>query len=263
MLKEIIKKIIGKIKYQPLFEKLYRIGLKGMNYGSGDYMETSGELNAITFCLINKKDNVVFDVGANIGKYTSTVHGHLGSKITAIHAFEPSRRTYSQFLENTKSISNLHANQLALSSQNGSLTLYSDMDSSGLASVYDRDLSFINKSLHQTENITTQKLDSYCEEHTIHVIDFLKMDVEGHELDVLKGSERMIKERNIKAIQFEFGGCNIDSRTYFKDFFTYLNPHYNLYRIVKDGIVPIDKYREDLEIFMTINYLAILRNDNQ
>ena len=48
------------------------------------------------------------------------------------------------------------------------------------------------------------------------MIDFFKIDVEGHEMDVLKGIGDKIS--NIKLIQFEFGGCNIDTRCFFQDF---------------------------------------------
>ena len=51
-------------------------------------------------------------------------------------------------------------------------------------------------------------------------IDIMKLDVEGHELDVLEGSRKTIN--SIKLIQFEFGGCNIDSKTFFQDFYYFL-----------------------------------------
>ena len=46
-------------------------------------------------------------------------------------------------------------------------------------------------------------------------IDLLKLDVEGHELYLLSAKKFISK---ISVIQFEFGGCNIDTRTYFRDF---------------------------------------------
>ena len=87
----------------------------------------------------------------------------------------------------------------------------------------------------------------------------LKLDVEGHELKVLNGAHSLINSNSIDFIQFEFGGCNIDSRTYFQDFFYLLNPYYEIYRLVKDGIVLIEHYEERHEVFVTTNYLAISR----
>jgi hypothetical protein len=82
------------------------------------------------------------------------------------------------------------------------------------------------------------------------------MDVEGNELNILNGAKRMIENDSIDFIQFEFGGCNIDSRTFFQDFFYLLKERYRIYRILKNGLYPIDSYSEKYEIFITTNYLA-------
>ncbi len=69
----------------------------------------------------------------------------------------------------------------------------------------------------------------------------------------------MLNERKIRFIQFEFGGTDIDSRVFFQDFYYLLKDNYSLYRIVKDGLVKIDGYKEKYEIFDTINFLAELK----
>jgi hypothetical protein len=48
----------------------------------------------------------------------------------------------------------------------------------------------------------------------------VKMDIEGHELTALKGFGAALDVARV--LQFEFGGCNIDSRTYFQDFWYFL-----------------------------------------
>ena len=62
----------------------------------------------------------------------------------------------------------------------------------------------------------------------------------------------------IGFIQVEFGGCHIDSRTYFHDFYELLTPRYRIYRIVTDGLRPLTAYREISEIFTTTNYMCEL-----
>ena len=104
-----------------------------------------------------------------------------------------------------------------------------------------------------------ESLDNFCAQHDINFIDFLKLDVEGNELKVLQGAEKMVTGKKIKYIQFEFGGTDIDARIYFKDFYTLLSPNYKLYRILKNGIRSINKYKETEEIFTTTNFLAILK----
>jgi hypothetical protein len=64
-----------------------------------------------------------------------------------------------------------------------------------------------------------------------------------------------------RIIQFEFGGCNIDTRTYFRDFWSFFNFHnFKLYRITPFGLERITRYRQSDESFATTNYIAINNN---
>jgi hypothetical protein len=73
----------------------------------------------------------------------------------------------------------------------------------------------------------------------------------------------MIASGAIDWIQFEFGRCNIDSRTYLRDFFGLLNSHYVIYRLLRNGFRPIRHYHETYEIFTTTNFIAIRRTGNK
>ena len=90
---------------------------------------------------------------------------------------------------------------------------------------------------------------------------FLKVDVEGHELDVFSGAKDALRKGSIKNIQFEFGGCNIDTRTFFQDFWYLLTGYgYTLYRIMPDGsLYRINNYAEKLEAFICTNYFAEIK----
>jgi Methyltransferase FkbM domain len=76
------------------------------------------------------------------------------------------------------------------------------------------------------------------------------VDVEGNELNVLKGASEMIRKGNIDFIQFEFGGTDIDSRTFFQDFYYLLKDNYKIYRIYRNGLDPIRQYNQTQEIFL-------------
>ena len=138
----------------------------------------------------------------------------------------------------------------------GELALFADAEQSGMTSVYNRDLQHINVSFTQHEVAAFTTVDAFSVDAGIGQIDLLKIDVEGHELAVLKGAARMIDEGHVRFIQFEFGGTSIDSRTYFRDFWQLLSPRYTIYRIVGNGLRRIDAYTEFLEIFVTVNFLA-------
>ena len=114
--------------------------------------------------------------------------------------------------------------------------------------------------MNRREEVNLLTVEEFCRQKNIDGVDFLKLDVEGHELAVLAGAGNMLLTGKIKYIQFEFGGCNIDSRTFFRDFYNLLNPRYQIYRVLTDGLKPISAYRETDEIFVTTNYFAAIRN---
>ena len=76
-------------------------------------------------------------------------------------------------------------------------------------------------------------IDHYCKENNVKFIDFLKLDIEGNEYKALCGAKNMINQDKIGAIKIEFGGCNIDLRTFFRDFWFQLHEKNYVYQIMK------------------------------
>jgi FkbM family methyltransferase len=248
----------GKKRYQRLFESLYGFALAGMNIGGGAHTDSSGEdvaMDHVYNTLKDRKDPVIFDVGANVGEYANLLGKRFAGK-ARLFSFEPSARTYQQFVANTAQVKGLRHFNFGLSNADTHLTLYTDAEGSGLASVYHRRLDHMDIHMDRSERIELRTLDGFCAQEGITRIDFLKIDVEGHELKVLEGAKGMLQAGAIDFIQFEFGGCNIDSRTYFQDFFYLLKDDFAIHRIVKDGLHRIDAYKEMYEVFMTTNFLA-------
>jgi len=186
----------------------------------------------------------------------SEFRGACHSEKATIYAFEPSNKTFNKLKTNLADLTKLKLHNFGLGNENTKITLYTNSDESGLASVYKRRLDHFNIDMNKSEDIVIKTLDAFCDENRIQHVHFLKLDVEGHELKVLEGAKKMLHSGSIDFIQFEFGGCNIDSRTYFQDFYYLLKDNYKIYRIVKDGLYHINQYREMYEAFITTNYLA-------
>lgn len=108
------------------------------------------------------------------------------------------------------------------------------------------------------EEVQINTVDKYVSENEIKNIDILKLDVEGHELDVFIGAYETLKESKCRFIQFEFGGCNIDTKTYFQDFWYLFNDiGYKIYRITPSGYLhKIQSYKEVYEQFVTTNFIV-------
>ena len=256
---EIILFVLARIEEQHIWESIYNISLNKMNFGTGGDFTRSGELLAMNYikdALNDESQIIIFDVGANVGNYSRALSEVFDTK-SRIYAFEPSKKTYSLFLESTKEIDVIIPHNFGFSDKEYKQTLFTNREGSGLASIYKRRLDHFGIKMDITEEIELTTIDIFCAGNNIEHIHFLKLDVEGHELNVLNGAKSMIERGKVDFIQFEFGGCNIDSRTYFQDFFYFLNGKYNIFRILKDGIYELPMYKETHEVFITVNYLAI------
>lgn len=243
---------------QSIWRKCHAICLEQLGFGSGAQVGDSGERSALI--AIGRRlpsKPVIFDVGANVGSYTRMVLSLIPE--ARIFAFEPSPFTLKKFQENVGSRENVRVFNLGMSDKEGAAILHADAPGSGGASVYHRRLDHFGIEAGHEESIALTTLDGFCAAQGIEAIDFLKLDTEGHELAVLGGGKEMLSSGRVKAIQFEFGGANIDSRSFFQDFFYLLNPAYYLYRIRNDALMRIGAYRETDEVFVTTNYIALSR----
>ena len=109
--------------------------------------------------------------------------------------------------------------------------------------------------------VTATTIDSVVEKHSIETVDYLKMDIEGHELAALRGASRSLERGVVRNLTFEFGSANINSRSFFRDFFDMLSSFgFRIFRIGAGGtLFPIPRYSEELEYFRgATNYLARL-----
>jgi FkbM family methyltransferase len=262
MIKKFLEKIFnvfaGKKKYQRIFEFLHRASLKGMNIGAVAGPYQSGEQPALRHIHGNFKDVekwILFDVGAHAGDYTLLLKEVFGNN-SMVYSFEPARDTFHELESNLTGQGNVRLCNFGLGDKQASLTLYSTPASPGLASLYQRQLDHYNIRMDRTEEVEIRTIDDFCNENGINHIHILKLDVEGHEISVLKGASKMINSGKIDFIQYEFGGTDIDSRVFFRDFYYLLKDRYDLYRIVKDGLYKIEGYTEIYENFMSAMYMA-------
>jgi len=259
---ELFQRIAARRFLQPLWRAVYKTALFGLNVSGGADVHASGEFRVLRELARNRRTGggaMVFDVGANVGTYAKAVLEVFGDK-TTIHCFEPSEHTFGLLRQALGGDPRVVLHRYGLGDREETVRLHYDTPASGLATLYRESLAHHDTHLDTSEAIELKTLDGVCSTHTIDYIDLLKMDVEGHEFKVLLGARTMLERRAIGAIQFEMGPGSISARTYLRDFYELLSPHYDLFRIVKDGLAPLQRYSEEHEHFLVTNYLAIRRD---
>lgn len=237
-----------------LAERLSALG-QGKGWGAGTIAE---EVSACC-ALLSENPRLLIDIGGNKGLYSQEFLRRFSD--AEIHIFEPSSCNVNALKILFSSAPGVNVIGSALSNTSGKLILYSDKPGSGLGSLSKRRLDHFGIEMDETEEVNVLRFDEYWKRFSsLHpVIDYVKIDVEGHELSVLEGFGDFLEK--VKLIQFEFGGCNIDTRTYFQDFwYFFVAKNFSLYRITPRGAISIPAYREAHECFATTNYIAVNNN---
>jgi len=150
----------------------------------GEYERAITELTK----LLVQAGNICFDVGANFGWYTTLFH-KLTGPLGEVHAFEPVPSTFDELIRNYElnsdpPLKRVRLNNLALGNEAGAfkVNLFSDL-TTGHASLSDQ-----GRTDATSFDCRAVTLDSYLEENSIRKVDFVKVDIEGSELNFLKGA---------------------------------------------------------------------------
>jgi FkbM family methyltransferase len=130
---------------------------------------------------------VVFDVGANIGFYT-TFFSRLAGSAGRVHAFEPDPLSFQILRERTARLPNVVATQAAAADRPGRLTLYCNRFNRA-----DNRLSALDGHIPaEPVEVPALTLDDYCEAHGVGRVDAVKIDVQGAEVAALAGFRRTL-----------------------------------------------------------------------
>jgi len=150
--------------------------------------------------------NTIFDIGANRGQTAVDLRAAFPGAV--IHAFEPDPVTHRQLQETTKSLPNIQTYcfgfgasdiratfHIADASEGNSFLELSDSRSSQLRQGWASSSRSITAEL--------RRLDGFCHDSGIRMIDFLKIDVQGYEAAVIQGGGEFFSKDNIRLVLLE------------------------------------------------------------
>lgn len=216
---------------------------------------TNGEHRFLLNELRNREVRTVFDVGANVGGWTEFAL-RINPRLE-LHCFEPSAVSFAR-LATSGLPQNVRLNQIGLGDADGIADLNVVAEASGLNSLYVRENVSAGRTC-TTETIMIGTVDSYCARNAIDRIDLMKIDVEGHELAVMKGMTQMLSEGRVRTIQFEYGGCALDAGITLRDIWQLLEPHgFEFFKLHSHSARRVTEYHRDLETFRYSNWIARL-----
>jgi len=206
-------------------------------------------------------DSIVFDIGGCRGEWTNEVLTR--GLASFVHVFEPIKDSYNILSKELLQYPNkVKVNNKAVSNKCGSIPFWYYKDLPVLSTQYKRN-EFIVSELNLQEptkvKVPVITIDRYCEQYEISFIDFLKIDTEGSELDVLQGADNLLSKNKISHIQFEYGGCFLDAGITLKRVFDYLkNYGYQIAKIGKGPIKYIDRFTPEMEDYVYCNFFSTL-----
>ncbi|WP_341906080.1 FkbM family methyltransferase [Fluviicola taffensis] len=154
------------------------------------------------------KSEVIFDIGANVGQTALSMFKTQKKKALnpSVYAFEPFPSTFQKLETNIRLNKQLEikAYNLGLSKEKGSLHMMKPTlgNSGGFRMTNDQ-----KKGIP----VSVISIDEFVFEKDISQVDFIKIDVEGFELQVLKGAELTIK-RFKPILVFEYSIKNIEAQ---------------------------------------------------
>lgn len=140
----------------------------------------------------------VFDVGANVGQTVILCEKFLGA--VPICCFEPDTDAFTRLSARVGTRSHVRLFNLALGPQNGRAVLKRQA-SSAMTSLLEPGAGW--GEVQSMDEVELRTIDSICDEIDVHRIDLLKIDAQGYDLEVVRGSVKMIKSGEIRFVLME------------------------------------------------------------
>jgi FkbM family methyltransferase len=171
------------------------------------YIRADYEINIIVALRRFLRPGMVcMDVGANAGLFALFMATSVGDR-GRVFAFEPTAATFQWLQKNIElnALRNVVAENVAVTEQTGVVAFH--IGPSDLC-VYNSISAVVHPSAKsgQFSRVTVPaiSIDDYCANHDIRRVDCVKIDVEGAELQVLKGMRRVLEENGQIVLLIEF-----------------------------------------------------------
>jgi FkbM family methyltransferase len=262
MLLNLYADVFGRPRFANFNKFLLSLGHRGLGIRNFRPQKLSGEIPFAMAILskIDSRGNTLLDIGAHEGTFTSEVLKN--TKYLNLVAIEPNPLTFERLSARFENNDRVRLVNVGAGDEETTLHLYDycDVRGSSHASFIKGVIENIHKSASSVMKVKVRRLDDMVSENKINVV-FIKIDVEGFELRVLKGLERTIRMQRVPYILLEFNEMNAYAGTFLKDLMDFLS-EYEPFRILPRGrLLSLRPYRAYwVEVFAYQN-IAFIRKD--
>ncbi len=251
--------LFGRKKMQFLNDFILALSLDAKGYKNYGNFEKTGEKSFIR--LIKNEINFSIDVGANVGNYTKLLLSETSSKVIS---FEPLPEAFNELKKIKLEYENrLDIYNVAIGIENNKLDLfYGDKKSEKASLVPNLEkLSFVGDLNKNKISVEVKKLDHFESYFSDKQIDFIKIDTEGFEYEVLRGAEKLLKKHKPKFIQIEFNWHQLIKKQTLYNLSQLIN-FSDVFRILPHGekLIHIDPSRPENNIYHLSNYVFIRKD---
>jgi FkbM family methyltransferase len=151
----------------------------------------------------------IVDAGANVGQTAKAISMYFPNAV--VYSFEPVSSTHRQLAQNLRGFPNVKCIPKALGEHAGrkAMLLRRCSETNTLAGSPSRAQDLTGES----EEVEIVTLDEFCSSRKVPDLDILKMDVQGWELNVLKGASRLLGANRIRFVYSEVGFTSSDPET--------------------------------------------------
>jgi FkbM family methyltransferase len=173
------------------------VGQMVLDHGNNNTVEADVTARA----LQHIDQPIIFDVGSNIGTYVTWVAKWSKNNNGKVYCFEPQRQIFQMLCGNLaiNNIFNVYAYELGLGKEEKYIEIpeidyFKPSSSFGSVSLDGIDRKKYHNKVGETQRIKITTLDKFMVEHNIPKVDFIKIDAEGLDIDVMEGGMETIKK---------------------------------------------------------------------
>lgn len=242
----------------------FNLTLKANGYTNYGSFQKTGENYFIKF-LAKTNPKLCIDVGANIGNYSKILLTQTKSKIIAFEPLPEAFKSLKELEKNNKE--RFFPYNKGLSNKLGNINLFHTHGLSELATYdkYYKEVTFFNSQLVKNIMTETITLDYFYQENKLTLfkdgLDFIKIDTEGHEHEVLLGAKETIKQCKPNFIQIEINQYQLLNNLSLYAISSLL-PEYSVLQILpfNSGLKKINPKHPNSNIFHLSNFVLVKKD---